>query len=45
MELKEEQEQLEGSLLPGAASLTVIHKDSDFLLANVTNGTYMQKFF
>ena len=30
-----------GSVTLPAASLTVIHKDSDqFLLANVTNGTY-----
>ena len=32
---------VKGSITLPAASLTVIHKDSDqFLLANVTNGTY-----
>ena len=32
---------VQGSVTVPAASLTVIHKDSDqFLLANVTNGTY-----
>ena len=32
---------VQGSITVPAASLTVIHKDSDqFLLANVTNGTY-----
>ena len=32
---------VQGSITLPAASLTVIHKDSDqFLLANVTNGTY-----
>ena len=32
---------VKGSVTLPAASLTVIHKDSDqFLLANVTNGTY-----
>ena len=32
---------VQGSVTVPAASLTVIHKDSDqFILANVTNGTY-----
>ena len=32
---------VQGSITVPAASLTVIHKDSDqFILANVTNGTY-----
>ena len=32
---------VKGSITMPAASLTVIHKDSDqFILANVTNGTY-----
>ena len=32
---------VQGSITLPAASVTVIHKDSDqFLLANVTNGTY-----
>ena len=32
---------VQGSITVPAASLTVIHKDTDqFLLANVTNGTY-----
>ena len=32
---------VQGSITVPAASLTVIHKESDqFLLANVTNGTY-----
>ena len=32
---------VQGSVTVPAASLTIIHKDSDqFILANVTNGTY-----